>query len=40
MVCKQYGSHNVRTHSMHHVRIWRIGLKMVHWNRNMLPAVC
>jgi len=33
------GSHNVRTHWMHHVRILRIGLKMVHRNRNMLTAV-
>jgi len=24
------GSHNVRTHWMHHVRILRTGMKMVH----------
>jgi len=24
------GSHNVRTHGMHHICILRIGLKMVH----------
>jgi len=24
------------THWMHHIRIWSIGLKMVHYNRNML----
>jgi len=33
------GSHNVRTHWMHHVRILSIGLKMAHQNRNMLPAM-
>jgi len=39
MALNNMGSHNVRTHWMHHVHIQGIDLKMVHWNRNMLPTM-
>ena len=32
-------SHNVCTHWMHHVRILRIGPKMVHYKRNRFPTI-
>ena len=39
MSVNNMGSHTVRTHWMHHVHIFSIGLKGFHWNRNMLPGM-